>query len=136
MNKNSYLWMMKWITMNSVWGDNIYQHCIDDGYEASNNPITEKSNTKLLLSSETLAMAVAICFFHHKFGRFMSRRELSKLLDGDNSRAQDAKIVRDLLKLESFGLFIHNPPSGTLNTRFIEPTQRLINFFDQHCKGA
>ena len=136
MNNDSHNWMKKWIEMNSVWGNEIYQHCVDDGYEASRNTITEKNNKKLLYNSETLAMAIVVCFFSYENGRFMSRRELSIALDENNARAQDAKIVRDLAKLESFGLFIHNPPSGPLKTRYIEPTQRLISFFDQHCKGA
>ena len=131
--------MNVWINASTLWGGKIYQHCIDNGYEPEKNPIAEEGKKKLLHDSETLAMMLGAVYAGHLTGRFMSRRELSIMLDKDNAKAKDTKIVRDLEKLKRFELLIHYEPSladGERGARFIEPTERLINFFNQHWKVA
>ena len=129
--------MNVWVNISTLWSSNIYQHCIDDGYEPEMNSIAEEGKKKLLHDSETLAMMLGTVYAWHEAGRYMSRRELSIMLDKDNAKAKDTKIVRDLEKLKRFGLLIHNEPSqteGDRGARYIEPTERLINFFNQYWK--
>jgi len=128
-----------WVNISTLWSSNIYLHCIDDGYEPEMNSIAEEGKKKLLRDSETMAMMLSIVYAWHVAGRYMSRRELSIMLDKDNAKAKDTKIVRDLEKLKRFGLLIHNAPSqagGDRGARYIEPTERLINFFNKHWKVA
>lgn len=131
--------MNVWVNTSTLWSKNIYQHCINEGYEPEMNSIAEEGKKKLLHDSETLAMMLSTVYVCHLTGRFMSRRELSMLLDKDNAKAKDTKIVRDLEKLKRFGLLVHNAPSqneGDRGARYIEPTERLINFFNQYWKVA
>ena len=131
--------MNVWVNASTLWDRNIYQHCLDNGYEPEKNPIAEEGKKKLLHDNETLAMMLGTVYAVHLSGRFMSRRELSIMLDRDNAKARDTKIVRDLEKLKRFGLLIHNAPSqagGDRGARYIEPTERLINFFNKHWKVA
>lgn len=139
LNEEARKWMLAWFSMHAVWGESIYQHCIDDGYVPDKNTTTREKRKRLLIDSETQAMAMIVCFYYDQTGTLLSRRQLSKTLDKQNPKAKDTKIVRDLEKLESFGLLIHNPPSqerGDRYARYIEPTPRLISFFNKYCKDG
>jgi hypothetical protein len=139
LKEEAFYGMDVWVKTSTLWGSNIYQHCIDNGYEPEMNLTAEEGKKKLLHDSETLAMMLVTVYAGQLSGRKMSRRELSIALDKDNAKAKDTKIVRDLEKLKRFELLIHNEPSltgGERGARFIEPTERLINFFNQYWKVA
>jgi len=139
LNEEALGWMLKWFSIHAVWADNIYQHCIDNGYEPDKNPVTEEKRRKLLLDTDTQAMAMVVCFYENQAGSLITRGRLAKTLDKYNWKARDVNVVRDLEKSDPFALLIHNEPSqenGKRKARYIEPTQRLISFFNKYCKDG
>ena len=120
------------------WSSNIYIYCKNNtGFVPMKNQVAEENSERLLRDVDTYIMAMTIVLHYANHGNYITRRALAKALS-EKWEARDNKIVRDLDKLEHYKLFIHHKPSevaGDRGARFIEPSDRLICFFNDHWKG-
>lgn len=139
LSNNAFEWINECMYIFSIWDEHIYEHCIQDNYQAQENTVRENNTIKRLKDSETFFMCMIVCMYYKKTGTYISRRKLSLYMDKENQKAQDEKNKRFLETLEPLGLLIHNSPSNDpkdRGARFIEPTSRLISFFNNHCSGT